>query len=145
MDPRITAFRAALDAWPIVPFPIRLLILAVLLLMTDGYDTQAIGYVAPVLTGLWHVNRPSFGPVFSAGLVGLMLGATTFTPIADRYGTRRVLLLCTVAYALLSPATAFAPSRGVLLGLRFATWLANGLLAKLKCLGYDVQITPLAA
>lgn len=126
MDPRIPAFRAALDRRPVSRFQWRLLALAVLLLMTDGYDTQAIGYVAPVLTNLWQVPRASFGPVFSAGLVGLMLGAMVFTPIADRYGTRRVLLACTGVYALLTLATALAPSREVLLALRFLTGLGLG-------------------
>ncbi len=126
MDPGIAAFRAALDRQPLGRFQIRLLALVVLLLVTDGYDTQAIGYVAPVLTGLWHVPRASFGPVFSAGLVGLMLGAMIFTPFADRYGARRVLLWCTGVYALLSLATAFAPSREALLMLRFLTGLGLG-------------------
>jgi len=94
--------------------------------MSDGYDTQAISYAAPALTSLWHVSRASFGPVFSVGLVGLTLGAMIFTPIADRYGTRRVLLACTAAYAALTLATAFAPSQGVLLGLRFLTGLGLG-------------------
>ena len=94
--------------------------------MTDGYDTQAIGYVAPALTGLWHLPRGSFGPVFSAGLLGLMFGAMVFTPVADRHGARRILLLYTAAYALLSLATALADSRGVLLALRFTTGLALG-------------------
>lgn len=126
MDPRIPAFRSALDRRPVSRFQIRLLAVVVLLLMTDGYDTQAIGYVAPVLTGLWHTSRGSFGPVFSAGLVGLMLGAMIFTPIADRYGPRRVLLACTGVYALLTLATALAPSREVLLALRFLTGLGLG-------------------
>ena len=126
MDERITSFRVAMDARPVAPFHYRLLALAVLLLLTDGYDTQAIGFVAPVLTGLWHVQRASFGPVFSAGLVGLMLGAMIFTPIADRYGPRRILLACTVAYAALTLATALAPSREALLALRFLTGLGLG-------------------
>lgn len=126
MDPRIPEFRAALDERPVSRFQLRLLALAVLLLITDGYDTQAIGYVAPVLTGLWEVPRASFGPVFSAGLAGLMLGAMIFTPIADRYGSRRVLLICTAVYASLTLATAFAPSREVLLVLRFLTGLGLG-------------------
>lgn len=126
MDTRIPDFRAALDERPVSRFQVRLLVLAVLLLLTDGYDTQAIGYVAPTLTGLWHVPRASFGPVFSAGLVGLMLGAMTFTPIADRYGPRRVLLACTAAYGVLTLATALAPSRDVLLVLRFLTGLGLG-------------------
>ena len=79
-----------------------------------------------MLTGFWHVPRASFGPVFSAGLVGLMLGAMVFTPVADRYGTRRVLLACTGVYALLTLATALAPSREMLLALRFLTGLGLG-------------------
>jgi len=126
MDPRISEFRAALDARPVSRFQIRLLALAILLLMTDGYDTQAIGYVAPALTAVWQVSRASFGPVFSAGLVGLMLGAMIFTPIADRYGPNRVLLACTAVYGLLTLATALAPSREAILVLRFLTGLGLG-------------------
>lgn len=122
------AFLTSAPSWtnPVSPFQIRLLVLAILLLLTDGYDTQAIGYVAPALTALWHVPRASFGPVFSVGLVGLMVGAMVFTPIADRYGPRRVLLACTVVYGLLTLCTAFAPSREVLLVLRFLTGLGLG-------------------
>ncbi|PZP43601.1 MAG: MFS transporter [Azospirillum brasilense] len=120
------SFRAALDARPLSPFQIRLAIVIILLLLTDGYDTQAIGYAAPVLMDLWHVERVSFGPVFSAGLVGLMLGAMIFTPLADRIGPRRVLLACTAVYATLTLVTAFAPSLPVLLFLRFLTGLALG-------------------
>lgn len=126
MDSRIPEFRAALDERPVSRFQLRLLALAVLLLITDGYDTQAIGYVAPVLTGLWKIPRSSFGPVFSAGLAGLMLGAMIFTPIADRYGSRRVLLACTAVYASLTLATAFASSWEALLVLRFLTGLGLG-------------------
>ena len=126
MDSRIPEFRAALDERLVSRFQLRLLALAVLLLITDGYDTQAIGYVAPVLTGLWKVPRASFGPVFSAGLAGLMLGAMIFTPIADRYGSRRVLLACTAVYASLTLTTAFASSWEVLLVLRFLTGLGLG-------------------
>lgn len=126
MDPRIAAFRTVLDRQPLCRFQTCLLALVVLLLVTDGYDTQAIGYVAPLLMGLWHVPRASFGPVFSVGLVGLMLGAMIFTPFADRYGARRILLWCTAVYALLSLATALAPSREALLVLRFLTGLGLG-------------------
>jgi AAHS family 4-hydroxybenzoate transporter-like MFS transporter len=125
-DTRMLSFRAALDARPLSAFHYRLLALTVLLLFTDGYDTQAIGYVAPVLTELWHVERSSFGPIFSAGLIGLMAGAMIFTPIADRFGARRVLLGCTTAYAILTLATVWAGSPVLLLVLRFLTGLGLG-------------------
>jgi AAHS family 4-hydroxybenzoate transporter-like MFS transporter len=125
-DTRILSFRAVLDARPLSAFHYRLLVLTVLLLFTDGYDTQAIGYVAPVLTKLWRVERSSFGPIFSAGLIGLMAGAMIFTPMADRFGARRVLLGCTTAYAILSLTTILVGSPEFLIVLRFLTGLGLG-------------------
>jgi MFS transporter, AAHS family, 4-hydroxybenzoate transporter len=125
-DPRILSFRAALDARPLSAFHYRLLALSILLLFTDGYDTQAIGYVAPVLAELWHVERSSFGPIFSAGLIGLMAGAMIFTPIADRFGARRVLLGCATIYAILTLTTMFVGSPEYLILLRFLTGLGLG-------------------
>jgi AAHS family 4-hydroxybenzoate transporter-like MFS transporter len=126
MEPQIAPPAAMTQDGALTRFHVRLLVLAVLLLVTDGYDTQAIGYVAPVLTGVWHLGRGSFGPVFSAGLLGLMLGAMALTPLADRIGARRVLLGCICAYATLTLTTAFAPSRASLLWLRFFTGLGLG-------------------
>jgi hypothetical protein len=50
----VLSFRTALDARPVSKSQLRLVALAVALLIMDGYDTQAIGYVAPVLSGLWR-------------------------------------------------------------------------------------------
>jgi MFS transporter, AAHS family, 4-hydroxybenzoate transporter len=126
VDTRISLFRSALDARPTSAFQVRLLAMAFLLMLLDGYDTQAIGYVAPVLTGLWQLDRSSFGPVFSSGLVGLTLGAMIFGPIADRFGARRVLLACTAMYGVLTLATASVASLEMLLALRFVTGLGLG-------------------
>ena len=126
MDPRITSFREALDARPLGPFQYRLIGLALLLLLTDGYDTYAVGYVIPVLSKLWHVAPASFGAIFSAGIVGLTAGAMVCSPVSDRFGARRVLVGCTVVYAILTLATALAGSWEVLFGLRFITGLALG-------------------
>jgi MFS transporter, AAHS family, 4-hydroxybenzoate transporter len=126
MDTRVLSFRAALDARPVSRFQIRLVILAVALLIMDGYDTQAIGYVAPVLSGMWHVDRGAFGPIFSAGLIGLTLGTLVFAPISDRIGCRPVLIGCTILYGVLTLATAVADSWGTLLALRFLTGLGLG-------------------
>lgn len=126
MDPRITSFRAALDARPLAAFHYRLIALALLLLLTDGYDTYAVGYVIPVLSKLWNVPPASFGAIFSAGIVGLTVGAMVCSPISDRFGARRVLIACTVMYAVLTLATALASSWTVLFGLRFITGLALG-------------------
>ncbi len=126
MDTRVLSFRAALDARPVSKFQVRLVVFAVVLLVMDGYDTQAIGYVAPVLSSLWHIDRGAFGPIFGAGLIGLTLGTLVFAPISDRIGCRPVLIGCTVMYGVLTLATALANSWGMLLVLRFLTGLGLG-------------------
>ncbi len=92
----------------------------------DGFDAQAIGYVAPALIREWGFARPELGPVFSAGLVGLMLGALFIAPLADRFGRRPVILLSTAIFGLFSLATAWTTNLDQLLVLRFLTGLGLG-------------------
>lgn len=126
MDVRIRSFRNALDAQPVSGFQIKLVFVALLLLVMDGYDVQAIGYVAPVLSSLWKVDRSAFASVFSAGLIGLTIGTLVFSPISDRIGCRPVLIICTAMFGVLTIATTFVDSFGMLIALRFLTGLGLG-------------------
>ena len=54
--------------------------------MLDGFDTQSIAFVAPRIAESWGLTPASFGPIFSAGLVGLTIGAFVLSPAADRFG-----------------------------------------------------------
>lgn len=126
MTPTIASFRAALDARSLSAFHYRLIGMALLLLLTDGYDTYAIGFVVPVLSRLWHLQPSSFGTIFSAGIIGLTVGAMICSPISDRIGARRVLIACTIWYGVMTLATTLASSWGSLLVLRFVTGLALG-------------------
>ena len=56
-----------IDRQPVGPFQIRLLLMCAAVLFIDGFDTQAIGYVAPDLAREWKLSRAALGPVFSAG------------------------------------------------------------------------------
>src|SRR3954449_9844074 len=102
MDVRISSFRNALDAQPVSTFQMKLVFVGLLLLVMDGYDVQAIGYVAPILSNLWQVDRSAFASVFSAGLIGLTVGTLIFSPLSDRIGCRRVLIICTAMFGLLT-------------------------------------------
>ena len=59
----------------------------------DGFDAQAIGYVAPSLSAAWKLQKGALGPVFGAGLFGLMLGALIFGPVADNIGRKPVIIV----------------------------------------------------
>ena len=43
-------------------FQLGLCILCGLCLIMDGFDVQAMGYVAPVILKEWHVPNAQFGP-----------------------------------------------------------------------------------
>jgi MFS transporter, AAHS family, 4-hydroxybenzoate transporter len=126
VDPRILSFRAALDKQGLTSFQFRMIVVAIVLSVMDGFDVQIVGYIAPILSDLWHIDHKSFGLVFAAGLVGLALGTLTFSPMADKFGCRPVLIGCTMLYALGTLATTKADSWTMLLELRFVTGLGLG-------------------
>jgi MFS transporter, AAHS family, 4-hydroxybenzoate transporter len=46
--------------------------------LVDGFDVQVIGYVAPSIVRDWAIDKAALGPVFSVGLLGLVVGSLYF-------------------------------------------------------------------
>src|SRR6266481_7428579 len=115
-----------IDRQPVGGFQIKLLATCAAVLFLDGFDTQAIGYVAPALAKEWSLTRAALGPVFSAGLFGLMIGALVLGPLADRVGRKKIIIFSTLAFGLGALATAFIQDVSTLLVIRFLTGLGLG-------------------
>jgi AAHS family 4-hydroxybenzoate transporter-like MFS transporter len=108
------------------PIQILVLVLCGLCMVMDGFDVQAMAYVAPALLKEWGVAKPALGPVFSAGLVGVMLGSLIFSVVADKIGRRPVLIGAMMFLALSVFATAHASSLNAMLLLRLISGFAMG-------------------
>src|SRR5882762_4049295 len=115
-----------IDQQPVGGFQIKLLLTCAAVLVLDGFDTTAIGYVAPSLAKEWGLSKGALGPVFSAGLFGLMIGALTLGPLADRIGRKKIIIFSTLAFGLGTLATAFVQDVNTLLAIRFLTGLGLG-------------------
>jgi len=97
-----------------------------LIVSIDGFDAQAMGYVAPALTAALHIPRSVLGSVISSGLVGMMIGALMSGPIADRVGRKPVLVVSALTFGIGSLFTATAHSVEALTAFRVLTGLGMG-------------------
>ena len=107
-------------------FQVGLLVLCGLCVIVDGFDVQSMGYVAPAILAEWRIAKATLGPVFGAGLTGMLVGSLTLSILADRIGRRPVLIGATLFFALCMLVTAQATSVRQLLVLRFITGLGLG-------------------
>jgi len=92
----------------------------------DGYDTQSIGYVAPLIAKDLGIGMANLGPIFGAGLVGLTLGAILFGTWADQIGRKWATLLSILVFAIFSLATPSAASFQSMLLIRFLAGVGLG-------------------
>ena len=100
--------------------------LCFLIVLLDGFDTAAIGFIAPSLINEWGVSKPALAPVLSAALFGLAAGALSAGPLADRLGRKRVLVGSVLVFGVACLGSAFASDLTQLTVLRFVTGIGLG-------------------
>src|SRR5690348_8727161 len=100
--------------------------LCVVCLMMDGFDLQALAFAAPALIRDWKLPSGVMGPVFSAALVGILVGSLLLSMLADKVGRRPVLIGATFWFAILTYFTGRAHSLGELATLRLMAGVGLG-------------------
>jgi len=115
-----------LNEHPFSPFQWVIFALCFFIVLLDGFDTAAIGYIAPSLIKEWGVSKPALAPVLSAALFGLAAGALLAGPLADRLGRKAVLVGSVLIFAVACLASGFAPDLTTLSALRFVTGVGLG-------------------
>lgn len=111
---------------PLGRYQVRIILLCTLSMILDGYDVQVMGYVAPALLAEWGLQKTALTPVFSAGVIGMLVGSLLSGLASDRYGRRSVLLASMLGVSVGMLATPYAASPAQLIIIRFLTGLAMG-------------------
>src|SRR5262245_47659969 len=118
--------QAFIDAHALSGVQRRLLFLCFLVVAIDGFDTALIGFIAPAVRVEWGLAVSSLGPLFAAGLLGLMLGAFVVGPLADRHGRKALLVVSMLVFGLASLAASLSGDLRTLTWLRFLTGVGLG-------------------
>jgi len=115
-----------INAHPFGRFQKLVFLMCFVIVLLDGFDTAAIGFIAPALLGEWHLTKPALAPVLSAALLGLAFGALASGPMSDRVGRRKLVVSAVFLFGIACLASGFATSIGQLTVLRFITGVGLG-------------------
>jgi len=124
-----------MDKAAISRLQLTVIILCFSLNVHDGFDVVAISYAAPSISTDWSISPATLGAVFSAGLIGMTLGAMFLAPLTDVIGRRRMILAAMVVVAVTMALSSLANAVWQLMLLRCLTGLGIGsMLASLTAL-----------
>jgi AAHS family 4-hydroxybenzoate transporter-like MFS transporter len=115
-----------IDEHPFGRFQRLIFFMCFVIVLLDGFDTAAIGFIAPSLLTQWHLAKPDLAPVLSAALFGLAFGALVCGPLSDRVGRRSLMVGSVFLFGVACVASAFSTNIGELTVLRFMTGIGLG-------------------
>lgn len=96
--------------------------------VADGYDVVVFGAVVPSLLAEpgWGLTPAGAGLIGSLALTGMFIGSLVVGNLTDRYGRRRMLIVCVIWFSSLTALCAFAPGPEVFGLLRLLAGLGLG-------------------
>jgi len=101
-------------------------VLVLLSLVVEGFDLQAANMAAPSIVTDFGITRADIGPLLSASLAGVLLGAMFLAPLGDRWGRRAIIIGSCAAYGVISLLAAAATSIPQLVLCRFLIGIGIG-------------------
>jgi AAHS family 4-hydroxybenzoate transporter-like MFS transporter len=110
----------------LAPVQLAVFLLCALAAFLEGFDSQALAYVAPVVSKDWNLAPGGLGPAFAAGLFGSLLGSLLIAPLSDRFGRKPLIVIPVLWVGVLTVLTGWAESLDELQLLRLLTGLGFG-------------------
>jgi MFS transporter, AAHS family, 4-hydroxybenzoate transporter len=115
-----------IDRRPMGRYQLWTMALCGMVIVLDGFDTQSIGFLAPSMADTLHIPIKTFGPIFVAALIGLMISSMSSGPIADRWGRKWPIATCTLIFGIFAVLTPRCGTVSELVTCRFLTGLGLG-------------------
>jgi putative MFS transporter len=107
-------------------FQRRLLGIFGLVWAADAMQVLAVGFTSASIAATFGISLPEALQIGTVFFFGMLIGASLFGRLADRFGRRRILLITVALDAVFGLLSVFAPNLAILFILRFLTGVAVG-------------------
>lgn len=94
--------------------------------MSDACESSVLSFLMPELRQDWGLSTAHEGDLATASAAGQAAGSILFGVVSDKMGRRPAFIASVTLSALLGAASAFAPSFGYMLAVRFCAGAAFG-------------------
>ncbi len=91
-----TRFKSLIDHNPMSTFQVLIVAICFILNMNDGIDVLVVSFSGSEIVKEWGLSKTELGYIFSAGLMGMTVGAFFLAPLGDKIGRRKVFILSLV-------------------------------------------------
>ncbi len=89
-------FKSLIDHNPMSTFQVLIVAICFILNMNDGIDVLVVSFSGSEIVKEWGLSKTELGYIFSAGLMGMTVGAFFLAPLGDKIGRRKVFILSLV-------------------------------------------------
>jgi AAHS family 4-hydroxybenzoate transporter-like MFS transporter len=138
-----TTFNAEefLDSRPLGWGHVVSVVVLMLVMLVDGYDLFVAGALTPAIAEAWHVKPSALTMVIVAQQAGLLAGVLFVGPMSDRYGRRRMLMICLACFGLFTVLAGLTHSPAQLMVVRFVSAIFfSGALP--NCVALTAELAP---
>ena len=97
-----------------------------LMSVLDGMDVLVVSYCAPAIAEDLNLGPKTLGFVFSAGLIGMAIGAIFLAPLADRFGRKKLILASAFIMGFSVLLTAYSENISQLILMRLVSGIGIG-------------------
>ncbi len=115
-----------IDSRPIGGAQLRILATCFIVMLLDGFDMQILGLVVPALASAWGLTPQDLGLALTAGPIGMVIGAASLGPVADRYGRKWPVVAAVTVFGLFTLLTARVQTPAALAMMRLVMGIGLG-------------------